>query len=271
VTVTFDDGYRDLYKHAFPVLRRYEIPATIYLIGRCMETGEAPWYDRIFVALVACSRAVLEVELDSPRRFLLASPEQRAAAAWEIVTYLREVPNRQRLAWCAAFDRDVQVPQEELEGRMLDWQQVRAMARGGVFFGAHTMTHPVLSRLEASSLDAELSASKQLLESGLDASVEDFAYPFGKPEDCSREAEEAIRRCGYKSAVNTSPGLNTGGSNPHALYRYQIDEEDSLACFAFDLSRLFLEGPAPAPSAGERSASEAHAVGAGARAERIGS
>src|SRR5262245_54929854 len=64
LAITFDDGYRDLYEHAFPILQKYEIPATVYLIGRSMETGEAPWYDRIFASIAVYPGAFLEVELD---------------------------------------------------------------------------------------------------------------------------------------------------------------------------------------------------------------
>ena len=241
VAVTFDDGYRDLYTHAFPVLREYQIPATIYLVGQCVETGEVPWYDRIFLALQVAPGPFLELEKDSPRRFELSSPAARATAAWGIVNYLRSISNVQRLAWCAAFERRIPLPLQSLEGRMLDWQQVRSMSREGIFFGAHTMSHPVLSQLDAPTLEAELASSKQLLEQGLDSPVEDFAYPFGKPQDFSANDENVLKRCGYKSAVTTSNGLNTSGANVFRLLRYQIDEEDSLPSFAFDLSRIFLE------------------------------
>jgi peptidoglycan/xylan/chitin deacetylase (PgdA/CDA1 family) len=244
LAVTFDDGYRDLYTHAFPVLQKYEVPATIYMIGKSIETGEAPWYDRIFVALEAASVPVLEIEIGIVRRFLLASVTARALAAWEIVCYLRRISDTERRKWCAEFEALIRVPTEKLEGRMLDWQQVRTMHRGGMFFGAHTMTHPVVSRLELSALEEELARSKQLLERGLDAPVEDFAYPFGKPEDCSLAAEQFLGRCHYRSAVTTTEGFNAVGSNPYRLRRLQVLDDASLASFAFSVSRLFLECPA---------------------------
>jgi peptidoglycan/xylan/chitin deacetylase (PgdA/CDA1 family) len=276
LAVTFDDGYRDLHTHAFPVLRKYQIPATIYLVGQCMETGEVPWYDRIFLALKVAPGTLLELGMESPRRFELSSPASRAAAAWEIVSYLRTIPNGRRLAWCAAFERRIPLPRRELDGRMLDWQQVRSMSRAGVFFGAHTMSHPVLSQLEAPALEAELVSSKQVLEQGLDALVEDFAYPFGKPEDCGPDAEKLLKRYGYKSGVTTTSGVNTTGANVFRLHRYQIDEEDSLPSFAFDLSRMFLEGAANADAPRAASSSESFAgpqegPDSEAQVERIGS
>jgi peptidoglycan/xylan/chitin deacetylase (PgdA/CDA1 family) len=242
LAITFDDGYRDLYTHAFPVLQKYEIPATIYLIGKCMETGEVPWYDRIFVALESAPDSVLEVELSEPRKFSLSGTGARAAVAWEIVCYLRSIPDSQRRQWCAAFEQRMHVPSEEVQGRMLDWNHVRAMQRGGVFFGAHTMTHPAVSRLDSNALENELLQSKERLEEGLQTPFEDFAYPFGKPSDCSRAAENLLSRSGYRSAVTTTAGRMTVGMNPYRLRRMQIGDDRSISSFSFDLARMLLDG-----------------------------
>jgi peptidoglycan/xylan/chitin deacetylase (PgdA/CDA1 family) len=242
LAITFDDGYRDLYTHAFPVLQKYQIPATIYLIGRSMETGEAPWYDRIFAALSAAEGPALEVHLGSPCRFTLSSPAARAAAAWEIVCYLRSIPDSERRVWCADFEARVPVPERELQDRMLNWKQVREMQRGGVNFGAHTMTHPSVSRLSPSVMENEFKFSRQVLEQGLGGYVQDFAYPFGKPSDCGAVAEGYLLRSGYRSAVTTTAGTNTIGANLMALRRLQIGDDPSIPSFAFGIGRLFLEG-----------------------------
>lgn len=250
VAITFDDGYRDLYSYAFPVLRKYEIPATIYLIGKSMQTGEAPWYDRIFVALHSAAEWELEVEMGEPRRFTLSGAASRAAAAWEIICYLRSIPDTPRRKWCAAFEARMKVSREMLEYRMLDWEQVREMRRSGVSFGAHTMNHPAVSRLDEAELEEELGRSKRDLEAGLGATVEDFAYPFGKAEDRSDSAENYLLRCGYRSAVTTTAGVNSRGQNRFALHRLQIGDGSFLADFAFRLSQMFFEASdeaAPAP------------------------
>jgi peptidoglycan/xylan/chitin deacetylase (PgdA/CDA1 family) len=241
LAVTFDDGYRDLYTYAYPVLQKYRVPVTIYLIGRCMETGEAPWYDRIFAALQAAPGPILEVELDGSRRFALSSPGSRNAAAWGIVCYLRSISDLDRQKWCAAFEQRINLYPGMLEGRMLDWNQVRAMHREGISFGAHTMTHPSVSRLESAAFDDEFIRSKYLLESGLGAPVEDFAYPFGRSSDVCPAATDFLMRTRYRSATTTIEGFNSPGENLHLLHRLQIGDEGSLPLFAFNLSRMFLE------------------------------
>jgi peptidoglycan/xylan/chitin deacetylase (PgdA/CDA1 family) len=243
LAVTFDDGYRDLYTHALPTLKQYQIPATVYLIGQSMETGESPWYDRIFVALDNFSCSVLQLDLDVPREFALPTIAARRNAAWEIVCYLRTIPDVQRRKWCADFDSRMKPPAAQLENRMLDWKYIREMQGAGIFFGAHTMTHPSMAKVEASRFDEELVASRKLLEAGLDAPIEDFAYPFGKAEDCLPPHDSVLPEAGYRSAVTTIQGINSTKANLFRMNRMQINDDRSLSLFAFNLARTFFEGP----------------------------
>jgi peptidoglycan/xylan/chitin deacetylase (PgdA/CDA1 family) len=133
------------------------------------------------------------------------------------------------------------MPPEALMNRFLDWDQVRTMHRGGIFFGSHTMTHPCVSRLDGDELQEEIGESKRLLENRLGGPINDFAYPFGKPSDRSAAAEKFLKNCGYRSAVTTEYGINRPGANRFCLRRMQIGDGRRLSDFAFDLSRMFLE------------------------------
>ncbi len=239
VAVTFDDGYRDVYTRAFPILQKYRIPATIFLTVGCIETGQAAWYDRVFLALQALTDEELSLELDGPRRFLLSSPAMRLSAATEIVSSLRRMPDQRRRQYCAALEKQVALPADELADRMLTWEQVRQMHRAGIAFGSHTMTHPVVSRLAPAEAERELLESKRLLEEKLGSPVQDFAYPFGQPADCGTAATPLLARCGYRSAATTTWGINARGADRYRLRRVQIGEDCSLAMFAFQLNQLF--------------------------------
>jgi peptidoglycan/xylan/chitin deacetylase (PgdA/CDA1 family) len=249
LAITFDDGYRDLYTNAFPILKKYELPATIYLIGRCMETGEVPWYDKIFASIAAAKYDSLEVETNGVRLFSLSTLAKRLEAAWDIVCYLRSISDEARKRWCTEFDRKVSPPDHLLEGRMLNWCQIRAMQRFGISFGAHTMNHPVLSQLDSNNYQDECVLSKQLLERGLGERVEDFAYPFGRPTDGSKDVQEYLVRAGYRSAVTTIEGFNSTGDNLYMLRRLQINDDCSVPLFAFNVSRMFFEVNPKLPAA----------------------
>jgi peptidoglycan/xylan/chitin deacetylase (PgdA/CDA1 family) len=167
------------------------------------------------------------------------------------VCFLRTISDANRRKWCLTFEAAMKPPQNKLEERMLDWNQVRSMQASGISFGAHTMTHPSVAQVEASNLAEELKASRSLLEAGLDAPVEDFAYPFGKLSDCLSVNDDYLAQCGYRSAVTTVEGINSRGANLFRLNRIQIGDDRSLSLFAFNLARMFFE------SASENSVSPA--------------
>jgi len=240
VAITFDDGYRDLYHHAFPVLRKYQIPATIYLIAESMTTGNVAWYDRIFLALQLLRAEKLEIELDAPRSFELTSPQSRFHAALEIISSLRRLPNSRRKSSCADIESRLDLPEADLRDRILNWEQVQAMQETGVSFGSHTITHPVVSQLTPSDMLAELVESKRMLEAGLRAPVRHFAFPFGHANDICREAMDMLAESDYLSGATTIPGVNQPGANPMALRRVQIGEEHNLPMFASTVSQFFL-------------------------------
>ncbi len=247
IAITFDDGYRDLYTHAFSVLRRLQIPATIYLIGECMQTGMVPWYDRIFSAVHSAPGPSLEFKLETTRTFKIHSPADRSSVAWELVCYLRSLDDTDRREWCRNFERSNPVREGELQGRMLDWQQVREMFQAGISFGAHTWTHPSVSRLSAGALDRELGDTKAFLEAALSTEIADFAYPFGKTADCSSSAESVLSKFKYRSAVTTAEGINSSGTNVLKLRRLQIGEDSSLPLFALAVAHMFFESVEDSP------------------------
>jgi peptidoglycan/xylan/chitin deacetylase (PgdA/CDA1 family) len=240
VAVTFDDGYADLYTEAFPILRRYEIPATIYLTIGAIESGEVAWYDRVFVAFQVAPAMDFTLPLNPPRYVRLGTPQERLLAAVEFISLMKKLPARDRRAACEGLESTVALPASGLANRMLTWEQIRTMQAAGVSFGTHTMTHPVVSRLNDGELLWELGESKRLLEERLQRRVLDFAFPFGKAEECGESALDCLGGLGYRSAVTTESGLNYPGIAPFALRRVSFGEESSLCLFALQLSRLFL-------------------------------
>jgi Polysaccharide deacetylase len=210
-----------------------------------METGEAPWYDRIFASVFVAGGNTLEIETDKMCEFSLSTPKDRFAAAWELVCYLRTIPDTARQHWCTNFERRLKPPLTLLEERMLGWDHVRSMQRGGISFGAHTMNHPCVGRLAPDAYHHEFVASKELLEAGLNTPVEDFAYPFGRLTDGNLAAQEFLARAGYRSAATSMEGFNSQRENPYTLRRLQIGDDCSMAMFVYRLSRLFLEANAP--------------------------
>jgi len=238
VVVTFDDGYLGTYTEAFPVLQDYQIPATVYLAAGAIENGDVPWYDRIFLQFRRAG-STLKLLLDRPRSFELRSDAARIEAATEIVMYLRSIPDEQRQDWCRRFDRMVPLAAGDLHGAMMSWEQVLRMRQSGVTFGAHTMTHPVASRLGPEELRKEVAESKRLIEQRLSSGVDEFAFPFGKPRDCGNAAATLLAELGFRTALTTIVGVNRPGADLFRLRRLVIGDDPSISMFAFKLHQLF--------------------------------
>lgn len=127
----------------------------------------------------------------------------------------------------AANDWD---PGEALHGRPLaGWTALRSAAAHGLAVGAHSHTHPHLTRLGAEEAMAELSESRRVLEEGLGRPAEDFAFPYG---DEDRSTTELVARAGFRSACTSRGGINAAGEPLLALRRVEVRGHEPLWRFA---------------------------------------
>jgi peptidoglycan/xylan/chitin deacetylase (PgdA/CDA1 family) len=121
----------------------------------------------------------------------------------------------------------------DLAGRpIISPTAIRAMARGGISFGAHTRTHPILSTLQEDRAIEEIDGSRRDLECELAGQASTFAYPYGQ---CTPEIEALVRQAGFAGAVGIREGLNGPATSPFSLRRTEIRGTDSLLRFALAL------------------------------------
>jgi hypothetical protein len=145
----------------------------------------------------------------------------------ELHERMQSVPNDERLAMMAALPAELGVELPETvpeEFAPLTWEEVRRLAAEGVMFGAHTHTHPILSRItDPVELRAEIAGSKEEIEKKLGSPVRHFCYPNGTARDINVKAIELVREAGFTTAVTTEPGLNARGADPYQLKRQGLD------------------------------------------------
>ncbi len=122
-----------------------------------------------------------------------------------------------------------------LEGRtMLSWGEIREMHQGGLTFGAHTLTHPDLTRVAPERAEEEICASKAIIEEALGASVTSFCYPYGRHNAQIRR----LARPHFTCACTDRLALVTARSDPHALERLDAYYLRSERLFPLFFSRL---------------------------------
>lgn len=229
--VTFDDGYRDVYRYAYPILKQMGVPAITYLPTSFIGTNKRFNHDRLFHLLGQLRkrriRPMFEL-LPTPAVELLGpilAGEKTASAALDdfIGIYPSEVLTQVIDALEAQLGGGADLLPEQ--GDVMSWDEVREMARDGFEFGAHTLGHTVLTLEPTQVVEREIAESKAIIEREVGNSVVDFAYCNGWYSD---EIVRILAAHGFRSGVTTEDYPNKIGGNPFALKRKVLWENFSL-------------------------------------------
>jgi peptidoglycan/xylan/chitin deacetylase (PgdA/CDA1 family) len=236
--ITFDDGYRDNYTNAFPVLKEFHLPATIFLTTGHIGEARLFWWDRVAYLIKHTSRqSVVFADLSSAP-FDLSSARARRQSIARVLWWLKQVQEetRNRFLDSLSSELDVELPGGVAEEMHLSWDEVKEMARSGIEFGSHTVTHPILSHVGESQLQREISESKQAIEEHLGREVMAFAYPAGRRTRFNDNVQSIVARCGYRYAVSYDEGAAIEGACDRlALPRIHIESDISLRLFRASL------------------------------------
>jgi peptidoglycan/xylan/chitin deacetylase (PgdA/CDA1 family) len=240
LALTFDDGYRDNLSHAAPILAQHGLPATIFLATGYIGTPDVPWFDRVALAFKLSRNG--EITLPDCQSLQLKTEGDRLGSLELALGWLKALPDEERRRAVERLVADLQPRRLERPKRvMLTWEEVDALRGLGFSVGAHTMTHPILSRMTPERARAEIQGSKDAIERTLGVPVRAFAYPNGGPEDYSSTTVRLVQECGFTCAVSTRRGLN-GPDVPAFELRRGGPWEDHLPTFALKLAHYRLTG-----------------------------
>lgn len=243
VVLTFDDGYRDNFTYAFPVLKRLSLPATIFLTTGSIGSTMPLWHDRVFSAFRQTHVPILHAFAPNIPPLPLASLQQRLHAQRQVLEFLWTLDDGDRDHWIHLLNLKLRADTTFHPGLMLTWDHVRTMQSHGIAFGSHTISHPILSRISNEKAAQEIRLSKEILERELRATITSFAYPNGKKADFHQDTKEIVRDAGYACALTTLFGYNNSRTDPFELHRVNPPNGD-IAIFAFKLQCHALPGPA---------------------------
>lgn len=236
VAITFDDGYRDNFLHAFPVVRNLSLPMTIFLATDAIGTGRTLWHDRVFSAFRETKASNLTGFDPSIVGVPLGSLPQRQLAMEKVLAILRRLDEAERNQRISVLCHCLAVEERRVDpDLMLTWDDVKLMSRDHVSFGSHTASHPILARISEEETEAQLVRSCEAIRQHLGRRPMTFAYPNGTKTDFSEVTKQALKRLGFTCAVTTEFGINELGADMFELKRGR-PWEDHLPTFAFKLS-----------------------------------
>lgn len=221
LAITFDDGYADNHDVALPILLKHGLVCTFFVATGFLDGGRM-WNDTVIESVRRTPlprldlRGVCGMDLGI---HALESPQGRRAAIDQVIGGIKYMAPAERQA---VVDAIAARAQAALPGDlMMSSEQVRGLHRAGMQIGGHTVSHPILARLERHAARDEIEAGKKKLEALIAEPVRLFAYPNGKPvEDYTGEAVSLAKELGFEAAVSTAWGAAGAAADPFQLPRF---------------------------------------------------
>jgi peptidoglycan/xylan/chitin deacetylase (PgdA/CDA1 family) len=221
--ITFDDGYREVGDVAWPILRELGLPAVLFVPTAYPGAEATFWWDRLEQALC-----------DTPRRDRLPTPlgaislarsTDRAAAAADLRRHLATLHHDEARRCAENICAELDAPAGALPG-ILGWDDLRRLAREGLAIGAHSRTHPILTRIPPAALPGEVEGARADLRRELGTDLPIYCYPNGRHNPAVRAA---LRAAGIAAAFTTRRGTNDlRSADPLRLRRINIARGDGL-------------------------------------------
>lgn len=218
LAITFDDGYRDNLTHAAPILARFGLPATVFLVTGAIARGEPLWFDRLAAAFKQAASPAWWAPWGES--LPLETMAQRLDALGQTLSRFKRLANEERRRSVEQVLLALGTGNERaLETLMLSWADVQALMGLGITIGAHTVSHPILSQLAPEEARGEIFESYRMIATACGRPPRAFAYPNGRPDDYSPAIAALVREAGFTCAVTTTFGVNTMSTPPYGLRR----------------------------------------------------
>ncbi len=237
LVLTFDDGYKDVYKWAYPILKKYDVPATVFLATGHIDSGRLFWWDKLGYIIFHTQKNSFRFE--NLGEFSFRSLEEKLKSKGFIAEKIKRIPgiNIDIFLEEMAGELDVNIPTNIGRELILSWDEIIDMHQNGIDFGAHTVTHPILSNIDIDTANREISQSRTDIENKINGNVLSFCYPNGQPKDFNSQVINLLKEKGFKCAVTTIP---RSISHEDGLYELgRITPEGSLSLLKFMTSGLY--------------------------------
>ena len=228
VAITFDDGYEDNLCNAKPLLERYNLSATVFVVSGFVGSEREFWWDELENLVLQSGElpGTLRVRI-GPSAYVweLTAPDSRRIVFDALYWLLRPLPaGDQGRVLDALWVWAGRSPQRRPTHHILTREQVVGLAEGGlVEVGAHTVTHPLLAAMPPEAQRAEVCESRSALQAILGQPVTSFSYPHGS---WSVETVAALRDAGFACACSSRYDTVWPGADPLQLPRFEVKNWD---------------------------------------------
>ncbi|MCX7424632.1 MAG: polysaccharide deacetylase family protein [Planctomycetia bacterium] len=220
VAITFDDGFRDNYDVAAPILERLGLQATFYIAVGCVEEDKLPWFCRLRRAFLTTQVPNWTDPIDG-RPWKISDLTSRIEARQNVMRACARRSGDSLEELLRTIERGLDLPKLEPNDRlMMNWDEIRSLRRRGHIIGSHTMSHPNVAHIGPDDVLRELQESKRLLEQRLGETIVHFSYPVPTLQPhWTEDTVLATAQVGYRTAVTCASGSAGRGNRALSLPR----------------------------------------------------
>lgn len=209
ISLTFDDGHFDFYTTTWPTLKKFNLPATLYLATGFVSNECWLWPDYLRYTLLHSKKESIHL----PEYGVFSLSPDTVLETWsKLGDAGLKMNNQNRGQFLSELEKaaDVTVPAApEAPFTPVTWDQVREMHSEGLNVGSHTVSHPILSKLTQEEYALELGESYQRIAKELGSPTKGICYPNGMPKDINAQVVATAREIGYEyGLLACDTGLN---------------------------------------------------------------
>lgn len=230
VLITFDDGYLNNYTEAYPILKKYNIPAIIFLTTGFIGKQKMPWYDEVNYLVSNSKKKSLFLDGEE---FLLNSKGRKKLLV-KYYYYMITADESEFKYFLSDLEKKsgVTLPKKlPVSDMFMTWSQAKEMMPL-ISFGSHTVNHYIVPNLSSSLANAELEKSKRDIKKHLGLVPVSFCSPNG---DFSSNVNDLIKKY-YKLSFTTVSGRNSNSDSSFLIKRFGVNVIDKKNIFALKLS-----------------------------------
>jgi len=230
--ITFDDGFMNNYRYALPILKKYNLPATVFLSTGFVDTNDTIWFCKIIDIIESCNQETIDWNGESIN---IKTPSDKKLASSKIQSELKSLHPKlidekiEDLMRSVSREKNyLKTPYEMLNRHALD-----AMTKSKLItFGAHTYSHAILSRISVAEAEVEVKKSLKDVERFTGKRCNLFAYPNGGVDDYGEYHKSFLKELGVSLVFSMKHGVSSKNDDYKEIKRLFISSHFNMKQFS---------------------------------------
>ncbi|MBU0469569.1 MAG: polysaccharide deacetylase family protein [Candidatus Omnitrophica bacterium] len=239
VVITFDDAYWDIYEYAYPILKKYNLPAAVFVSTLYIESGKSFYWDKLMSILNSAKEMSFRGEVNGKDIACnLTNEGSRNNAYFAFIDLFKCEYFERKEELLGQLAEHLRADMDSYKTKTLTWDVMREMKNNNITFGSHTHSHEVMRILSMEEIRKEIEKSKEILDNKLEQVTEYIAFPYGSYSDIGIDAPKIALELGFKRAMSLEQGFALDNSDEKLLKRIGIGGIDSHEEFQLKLLGL---------------------------------